>query len=334
VIHQKRPEVIYNRPIDAYRLVEDEQLGMVIRAKDASMVIGHTRLGTMGANENRNAHPFKEGNVIGTHNGMVYNYSELDSALDGHKPLRVDSQVIFRLLSEIMPDGKLITEALPMIQGSLALAWHDVRDPGGLWLFKHNNPLSMAFVSSAKTAYWSSEYEHLMIAMQSVYGNNWETVTIKSDILYRMSWDGNDLMWQQFDVDMKPAPKVWPKPNSGKGQTQEATPKPTQMELVAVNGQPVDPVAKYFETDLERCNLCGLTPDWDDNDAFYDADTDSVVCGACGRWWDNHGQRIYADLKEARGSSDFGHGETYISREPAELTKSELSELGFGHYRY
>lgn len=291
------------------------------------MILGHTRLGTMGANENRNAHPFKEGNVIGTHNGMVYNYSELDHALsEFHKPLRVDSQVIFRILSEVTPEGKTYAEALPLIRGSLALAWHDVRDSDGLWLFKHSNPLSMAFAPTAKTAFWSSEYEHLAIMMQSVYGNNWETVSIKSDILYRMEWNGKDLMWTQWDVDMLP---YSPKPKGVQPPLQLPT-KQEPMTLNAVNGTPIDsgPVEKEknWDKQVEYCGLCGNRIDWDDNNAFYDIDSDDVFCGACAQWWDNNGQDLYDNIGEAKVSGHFGR-ETFFSREPAEHSLSEIGYL-------
>ena len=318
-IHQSRPETIYKRAVDSCTLVMDDQLGSIIRAKDATMILGHTRLGTMGKNENRNAHPFKEGNVIGTHNGMVFNYSELDQAIDGYKPLRVDSQVIFRLLSEVVPDGETYAQALPMIKGSLALAWHDTRDPTGLWMFKHSNPISMAFAPTAKTAFWSSEYAHLAVIMQSVYGNNWEMVTLKSDNLYRLWWDGKDLMWSQWQVEMPQWTSTVKPTLSALPQTKKSEDKP--MSLNNITTTPSGEID--WDNKMQDCELCGGMVDWDDDYAFYDHDTDSVACGPCGRWWENSGSDLYVDLKEAKSSGHFGR-ETFYSREPAENSLSTI----------
>ena len=45
-------------------------------------MLGHTRFATEGAIVKSNAHPFRVGDVVGTHNGCVYNVKEMETQLD------------------------------------------------------------------------------------------------------------------------------------------------------------------------------------------------------------------------------------------------------------
>lgn len=67
----------------------------------ASQVLGHTRKMTTGAVSLRNAHPFAFGNIVGAHNGWLYEHHKLNTK---HKrECQVDSEHIFMHLAEGKP---------------------------------------------------------------------------------------------------------------------------------------------------------------------------------------------------------------------------------------
>lgn len=334
MVHHGRDPIIYKRAVDSYRLVEDEQLQALIRSNDARIALGHTRWGTMGKNTNENAHPFKEKDIIGTHNGIIWNYAELDKAMDGHKPLRVDSQVIFRLLSQVEPDPKLIVQLLPMLQGSLALAWVDERDPDALWIFRHDNPISMAIAPAAKSAFWSSDYMHLSIVMQSAYGKNWDPITIKEHTLYRFFWD-EQLMFNEYPVEMpkKAIKATTTNPNfkgykqrnwneitnkNGPAQATNSDGNVTSLQKFIDDQFPKREPAKNLDRDIragnrdwdddfESCNMCHGKVDWDDDNAtWHNEGQGYMLCGPCDRWWETQGVTLYSNLGEALDTGQFG----------------------------
>src|SRR3546814_19849994 len=55
------------------------------------MLFGHNRAATKGAVNQENAHPFNHGDIVGCHNGTLYNVTNLDAPKD----LKVVSENIF-----------------------------------------------------------------------------------------------------------------------------------------------------------------------------------------------------------------------------------------------
>lgn len=180
---------VYKRAKPSYQFVDDVTARKHMRTS-APLVIGHTRYGTTGKNIDINAHPFEEGNIIGAHNGVISNYTQIDTALREAQGIAakdydyssVDSQAVFRLLDHMGPGGYI--EALGQVRGSAALVWHDKRNRDGLWIVRHNNPINLAFVPNMNTLFWSSQYDHLSSVLWSVFGDNWFTVGTKEDVLY------------------------------------------------------------------------------------------------------------------------------------------------------
>lgn len=301
MIHTSNPAAIFKKAVSSYNLVDDDAFARIIRAPDAYLALGHTRWGTMGENTDRNAHPYVERHVVGAHNGIIWNHEELSESLEGHKPLRVDSQVAFRLLSSIEPKAKKIVRAIPMIQGSLALTWHDTRDRGALWLFRHDNPLTVSVVPSARSAFWSSEYGDLAVALQSAYGGAWHTIQIKPDTLYRLRWD-RGFKSQSWPVKM-PTVKIV------QGQVGERPPAaPTSTTPIASLIDRIDnefpiriPAGELDAPELEDCNVCHADIDYDDDDATWHNEGEGyMLCGSCERWWTAYGAQVHdGDLEEA-----------------------------------
>jgi hypothetical protein len=96
---------------------------------DANMFLGHTRLATTGAKTIENAHPFEIGNIIGAHNGIIYNRLELDRKYS--RDCAVDSMHFFHHL-----DAGLSFED---IEGYGAIQWIRKDDPTKIFLSKLKN---------------------------------------------------------------------------------------------------------------------------------------------------------------------------------------------------
>lgn len=306
MVHNARPLTVYKRAISSYRMMQDQYFNRIVRADDAFMAIGHTRYKTMGANKDANAHPFLEGAVLGAHNGVINNYAELENFYNdrNYDTLRVDSQAAFRMLDLSHPDNPLQTAAvLEMMEGSLALSWHDTRDPDALWLFKHWNPLHIGIVPHTRTMFWSSQPEHLAIVMQAVYGNKWEPFRINEDTLYRLTWheSNNTLIYEEWPVQMfnkyysSKSTGTGNKPNSGKGSENSIIPYPSEKK-------PEKSIVFDDESVMnwERCDMCRRKVDWEDTDATYLNAPEAILCGDCMRWYEEQGMYTYdGDIEEA-----------------------------------
>lgn len=118
---------------------------------NAKLLIGHTRQSTHGTISLENCHPFQIGNIIGAHNGIIYNHN--DVVKDDNVKYEVDSQAIFHLLDK----GK----SLSVLRGYMGIAYADVTKLGTLFLSRFNCPV--AVLKTADTIYFSSLEEHLKL---------------------------------------------------------------------------------------------------------------------------------------------------------------------------
>lgn len=110
------------------------------RVNGAMLGVMHTRMATQGTPKNPiNNHPIYHGNVIGVHNGHIWNDDSIFDLLDVPRNGEVDSEAAFALLDNFDP-----MEALPEVRGSAALAWFDKREGRGT--------LHLARVSSSPLA--------------------------------------------------------------------------------------------------------------------------------------------------------------------------------------
>jgi len=109
---------------------------------DGWAIAGHTRHATQGTVTKRNAHPFRFGHIIGTHNGIV----------DSPAKYIVDSEYLIDLITT---SGY---QALNDVCGYWGLAWFDSNDES-FWLAMHDGQLS--FTVRDDVVYYSSDSKHL-----------------------------------------------------------------------------------------------------------------------------------------------------------------------------
>ena len=130
-------------------------------------ILGHTRAATTGEVNLMNAQPFIYGDIVGTHNGIIWNYHEkfIEHKL---KPLtKCDSEIIFALLSTAS-DNKARAKLLSECSGYLAIAYLDQAKPDSIHLASVNNESLYAF-NTPYGIFWSSIRKSLKKALRK-YG--------------------------------------------------------------------------------------------------------------------------------------------------------------------
>ena len=148
--------------------------------KNPQLVIGHTRLATTGVVNAVNAHPFVDGNIVGSHNGVVSNYLELDNKVN------VDSEIIFKLLNKNDND---FVKTFKRLSGSFAISWLDLKEPSSVYLVRNDNPLNVAVVPALKTVFWSSVDYSLQTLISAVMGSKspYSVFELKPDRVYKIN---------------------------------------------------------------------------------------------------------------------------------------------------
>lgn len=136
---------------------------------------GHTRYSTRGAVSDKNAHPFRYGNIVGAHNGIV----------DAPKQYAVDSEYLFDSLHRASGDYQ---KALADVSGYWGLAWFD---GAAFWLQTHNQDIAIARKDGAW--YYSSDEKHLAAA-------------IGFCDIFRELKEGETLRWQMNSPDPESMP--------------------------------------------------------------------------------------------------------------------------------
>lgn len=118
------------------------------------MGFGHTRHATHGAPTKENAHPFEIGNIIGSHNGVIYNHSELNKKYD--RKFEVDSMHIFAHINEDKSLGEL--------EGYGTAIWFDKRHPNRIYFSRLNGSGELSVIGLGK---WTNEVDPAGVVFSS-----------------------------------------------------------------------------------------------------------------------------------------------------------------------
>jgi hypothetical protein len=129
----------------------------------ASTLLLHTRAATQGKSSiPGNNHPIQYGNVIGIHNGVIWNDDKLYDHYKWDRLNQVDSEAIFAALHHL-PQA----DALTNIDGSWATAWVNTEDdPRKLWLARGNqSPMFYALTTNGSVIF-ASTHSGVKLAME------------------------------------------------------------------------------------------------------------------------------------------------------------------------
>ncbi len=153
VINEKGPESrVFKKPLRPDRFVVrpmfEETLSLI--GPQTNFIMLHARAATVGeTRENYNNHPIIADDIVGIHNGTLYNDSQLfaDFITDFDQEGDVDSEVIFRLYHYFIRRGESPVEAMAhtgsLLQGAFTGALVDMRQPHRMVMFKNERSLSI-----------------------------------------------------------------------------------------------------------------------------------------------------------------------------------------------
>jgi glucosamine 6-phosphate synthetase-like amidotransferase/phosphosugar isomerase protein len=129
------------------------------RILDSMVYLGHTRQATTGEITVKNCHPFRYGNIIGAHNGIVSNFDELKKKYENEFPevkeMECDSQIIIWMIANKGVRG------LREIECYAGVWWVDLKKPNRLYLWNFKSDLAYAFYRGAFV--FSSDRDHLKL---------------------------------------------------------------------------------------------------------------------------------------------------------------------------
>lgn len=129
--------------------------------KSYLMLIGHTRAATVGAVSKDNAHPFRIGKIVMTHNGHISNFGKLQNELKSK--YEVDSQIIGHLLSKHNDRA-----AFNQLEGWFTVPYIDSKRPDILSIGTSNG--MFAYAIRKDQVYYSSNSYHLKDALKGQSG--------------------------------------------------------------------------------------------------------------------------------------------------------------------
>ena len=139
--------------------------------------IGHTRWATHGEPSEKNAHPHttEDMNVIGVHNGIIENFTELKEKLlrhGYHFYSETDTEVVIKLVDYYYKKYKVgpidaLAKTMVRVRGSYALAVMFRDFPGEIYVARKDSPMIIGISNGA--SYVASDVPAILQYTRSVY---------------------------------------------------------------------------------------------------------------------------------------------------------------------
>ena len=163
--------------------------------------LGHTRQRTCGDEKiNENNRPIWAGDILGTHNGTIYNANYLFRRSRLHRFAEVDSELLFRLAARAGRNGRIDVERfkarLKLCRGQMASVMTSRRDPETTLVLKGNKPLELRIHRRHRVILYASDAAYLDAVLDDERG--WHELPVPPMSL--MAFRHRDLM----DCSMEP----------------------------------------------------------------------------------------------------------------------------------
>ena len=159
---------LFKRPVQATQFVTDKAFHEILAGVDnrTTLVLGHTRWRTRGEEQvNENNHPIRAGDILGTHNGTIYNANYLFRRFKLRRFAEVDSELLFRLASRAARNGPIETirfkDRLKLCRGQMAAVLASRLDPETVLVLKGNKPLELRFHARHRAVLYASDAAYL-----------------------------------------------------------------------------------------------------------------------------------------------------------------------------
>ena len=181
--------------------------------------IGHTRWATHGEPSQTNAHPHVSGNcsrsgsgaveseVVGVHNGIIENYTELKEKLLKHGYTfysQTDTEVVIKLVDYYYKKYKLepidaIAKTMVRVRGSYALELMFRDYPGEIWVARKDSPMIIG-IADGET-YVASDVPAILKYTRNVYYiGNLEFAKLTPGEAHFYNLDGDEIEKQTTEI--------------------------------------------------------------------------------------------------------------------------------------
>jgi amidophosphoribosyltransferase len=189
---------LFKRPVPAETFVEHKAFADVLARVDnrTTVLLGHTRWRTRGDEHiNRNNHPIRAADVVGTHNGTIYNADALFERFRFPRYAQVDSEVVFRIAANAMTrrgriDVRRMLTLLKHCRGQITAAMSSRREPQTTLILKGNNPLECRWPPLMRVVMYASSASYLDAVLADERG--WSELSLPAMTLFTFRADRLD----------------------------------------------------------------------------------------------------------------------------------------------
>jgi len=176
---------LFKRPVPAGQFVTDKAYHKALSGIDnrATLLLGHTRWRTRGNERvNCNNHPIRAGDIIGTHNGTIYNADYLFRRFKLRRFAQVDSELLFRLAHKSYRNDRIDIDRfkarLELCRGQITAVLASRHDPETILLLKGNKPLELRVHRRYRVAIYASDPAFLDAVLTDERG--WRELSVPS----------------------------------------------------------------------------------------------------------------------------------------------------------